>query len=432
MPSLIGKAIRTVRNDSPVPLAPRASTGMRLFPSMGRNGTRAQMEAYGQVSTLFSVVDRIANAVSQVEWHLYRKQVDGRRTTATGQESPTRTEVTRHAAIDLWNRPNPFYDRAEFIETLTQHDCLTGEQWAVIGRSPLSKLPLELWPVRPDRMEPIPHATKFIAGYVYTSPDGEQVPLELDQVIYMRRPNPLDPYRGMGPVQAAMIDLESARAAAEWNRNFFRNSAEPGGIIQVDKRLEDDEFDELTERWREQHQGVNNAHRVAVLEQGQWIERKYTQKDMQFAELRGVSREVIREAFGIHAHMLGITEDVNKANAQEGERSFARWVVTPPVKRHKRMLNGKLLPLFGAQDVVEFDHERIVPEDREADDRERSSKALAAQMLVTAGYDSADVAEAVGLPPMGWSERKTEPEGLPAAAPDAPAEPDAEPDETDE
>jgi HK97 family phage portal protein len=208
----------------------------------------------------------------------------------------------------------------------------------------------------------------------------------------------------MGPVQAAMIDLDSARYSAEWNRNFFLNSAEPGGIIQVDKRLTDDEFNEMTDRWREQHQGVSQAHRVAVIEQGQWVNRSMSMRDMQFQELRNVSREIIREAFGIHAHMLGISEDVNKANAEAGEMSFARWLVKPRCERIKQVLNSKLLPMFGATSTgVEFDHDRVVPEDREADDRERTSKAQAAQLLVVAGYDPAAVALAVGLPDMAYT-----------------------------
>jgi len=398
MTSVIGKALTTIRNRAPVPYT---ATRGPMLPWMGGNDKTGQLDAMGQVSTLFSIVDRIANATAQVEWHLYRKQTDGRRRTATGEEEQ-RTEVTRHAALDLWNNPNPFMDGAELVETFDQHYELTGEGWLVVGRNPAFDLPLELWPVRPDRMFPVPSADDFLAGYIYRSPDGAEIPLGLNEVLFMRRPNPTDPYRGMGPVQAAMVDLHSARYAAEYNRAFFLNSAEPGGIIELDKRLEEDEWNEFTERWREQHQGVNAAHRVGIIEHGgKWVERRYTFRDMEFAKLRGLSREVIREAFGLHAHMLGISEDVNRANAFAGEASFGRWIVHPRAQRIKRLLNHRLLPMFGA-DNLEFDHDRVVPEDREADDRERTSKAQAAQLLVIAGYDPKDVSKAVGLPEMAF------------------------------
>lgn len=403
MPSLIGKAIRTVRNQTPVPLAPSGSGrgGVPLALWANRNGATAQLEAMGGVSTLFSIVDRIASAQADVTWRLWRKPSGNTRKTATGDDTP-REEVTRHAALDLLRKPNPFMDGNFLRECVGQHYELTGKGFMVVGRSPLSTIPLELWPVRPDRIAPVPDAKKFLAGWIYTAPDGEQVPLGVDDVIPLMRPNPTNLFDGMGPVEPAMVDLQSFKAAAEWNRNFFRNSAEPGGIIEVDHELEDGEFDRMVKQWREQHQGVSNAHRVAILETGKWVERKYSMKDMQFSELRGVSREIIREAFGIHAHMLGISEDVNKANAFAGELSFARWIVYNRAQRWKSALNNRLLPMFKAENDVEFDHDRVIPEDREADDRERTSKAQAAQLLVIAGYDPADVAKAVGLPEMAF------------------------------
>jgi HK97 family phage portal protein len=398
--SLIGGLASAVRNAAPVSYAPRRG-GLPLAGGGGAS-KQQQLAAYGSVGTLYSIVHLTSNATSQVQWRLYRKSVDARRTTATGEE-PKRTEVTRHAALDLLAQPNPFMTGQEFREAAQQHLDLVGEADLLVVRSDLADLPLELWPVRPDRLVPVPHPTDYLSGWIYLGPDGSKIPLGVDEVIQLKMPNPLDPYRGLGPVQAILTDIDSARYSAEWNRAFFANSAEPGGVIEVDKRLTDEEFDEMTERWREQHQGVSNAHRVAVIEQGHWVSNAMSMRDMQFKELRDVSREIIREAFGIHAHLLGITEDVNRANADAAEVSFARWLITPRCERWKQALNARLLPMYGPTGQgVEFDHDRVVPEDREADDRERTSKAQAAQLLVAAGYDPADVARTVGLPEMAF------------------------------
>jgi HK97 family phage portal protein len=411
--SLIGKLI----NRAPISYAPRTfSAGI---PGGSRNDFTGHMQAYGRVSTLFSVVSRITDAVSRVDWELYRKNTDGRRVNAVGTEVE-RTEVIRHAALNVWLKPNRFYTNTELLQTIQQHQELTGEWWLVVVRAEGFNIPIELWPVRPDRMTPVPHPTEFLAGYIYTGPNGEQVPLRLDEVISSKLPNPLDPYRGLGPVQSALVDLDSARYSAEWNRNFFLNSAEPGGHLETDMNLDDDDFKRLQTQWREQHQGVWNAHRVAVLEGGvKWKDRQFTMKDMQFNELRGLSREIIREAFGIHPHMLGLTEDVNKANAQEAERHFARWLVQPRVDRITEKLNYSLLPMFGVTgEGVEFTAPRVVPEDREADDRERQSKAEAFKALVEAGVDENDAAMAVGLPPM---KIKPQPAPQPAQQENGPA-----------
>jgi HK97 family phage portal protein len=311
-----------------------------------------------------------------------------------------RVEVTRHAALDLWNKPNPFMTRQEFTEAFSQHLDLVGEAWWLTYKGPVA-FPLELWPVRPDRMEPVPHPTKYLSGYVYCGPEGERVPFRLDEVIFLRRPNPLDSYRGMGPVQSLLADLDSTRYSAEWNRNFFANSAEPGGIIEVPEVLDDTAFNQLRERWNEQHKGVANAHRVAILEHGKWIDRKFTQRDMQFVELRGASREIIREAYRIHGHMLGLTGDINLANARAADVTFARYLMVPRLERIKQALNNDLLPMFGTTgEGLEFDYCNPVPDDEELAATMLAAQADAASKLVTAGWTPDDVLKAVGLPEM--------------------------------
>lgn len=385
----------TAQTSTPVPFASRAQA--YALGGFGRRGTTAELESMGSVSTLFAIVNRTAKAEAQVDWKLWRKAKSGK--------DEDRVEVTSHAALDLWNRPNAFYTQSVFVEAGAQHKQLTGEQWWVIARDERSSIPLELWPVRPDRIEPVPHPEKFISGYMYTGPNGERVALRIEDVIFIRTPHPTDPYRGIGPVQALLTDLDAMRYSAEWNRNFFLNSAEPGGIIEVPNSLSDPDFDQLRERWNEQHRGVANAHRVAILEHGVWKDRKYSQRDMQFVELRHVGQEIVREAFGFPKPMLGTVDDVNRANADAGEVMFARWLVVPDLEAVKDALNNQLLPLYGptARDL-EFDFENPVPEDRELASKELASKAAAVRELVEAGVYGPEALEAVGLPAMAFGQ----------------------------
>lgn len=401
----------TTVTQTPVPFASRTAAYTRGLFGTSR-GTTAQLQAMGSVGTLFAIVNRTAKAEAGVEWKLYRK--------ATSGKKEDRTEVTSHAALDLWNQPNAFYTQSEFVEAGAQHKQLTGEQWWVLGRRPGFALPLEMWVVRPDRIRPVPDPERFLIGYMYTGPDGQEVALQKEDVIFTRTPHPTDPYRGIGPVQALLTDLDAVQYSAEWNRSFFLNSAEPGGIIEVPNSLSDDEFDELRDRWNEQHKGIANAHRVAILEHGQWKDRKFTQRDMQFAELRTLSSEVIREAFGFPKPMLGTTEDVNRANGDAGERMFARWLVVPDLEAIRDALNHRLLPMYGATDL-EFDFVNPVPEDTETEAVTLTARATAAKALADAElWDPDDILSAVGLPEM----RRATPAPAPAPA-STPEEPPA-------
>lgn len=391
MRSLLGSLV----NKAPISFAP-VKTGWSL-PTMQRNDATAQMNAMGSVGTLFAIVDRLCVSTAMVEWNLWR--------TAPSNLNEDREMVKAHAALDLWRKPNPWMPQLLFIECFQQHLDLTGEAYWVIARNRRFRtLPLELWPVRPDRMTPVPDAENFIRGYIYTGPEGEQVPLEVDEVVHLLKPDPLDPYRGLGPVGTVMTDLDANRYSSEWNKNFFVNSAEPGGIIEVDRRLDDDEFDLLRTRWAEQHRGVAAAHRVALIEQGmKWVDRKISQRDMQFVELRSAGRDVIREAFGMPKFVLGDVEDVNRASARESSVFFNQYLVVPRLERIKAYLNWVLLPLYGPSTKgLVYDYESPVPPDRESDNEELTAKSEGAAALVLAGYDPDDVAEALGLPAMGY------------------------------
>jgi HK97 family phage portal protein len=407
--SLIGSisALATGKNTGAPPV-PYAAPGRYIIPALsGRQDNEIYMRTFGVSGTVFQIVSLLAGAVAAPEWRLYRKpKADGRVRYTTGDRgSDQRTEVLQHQALNVWNRPNAFTMGSGFREAGQQHMELTGEQWWVVTRDARATFPTGLWLVRPDRMEPVPDAETYIKGYVYTGPSGEKVPLLPDEVILTKYPNPMDPYRGLGPVQSVLVNVDAMRYGSEWNRNFFINGAAPGGIITVPNNMDDVEFDQLTSRWREAHQGVSRAHRVAVLEGGAtWTPTQMSVKDMDFSNLLNVSRDILREAWGIHKSMLGSSDDVNRANAQTAEEVFGRWKIITRLDRIRDTLNNWYLPLFGSTgDGVEFDYVNPLPDDREADNAELLAKSTAAAALITAGFDPADVCEVVGLPDMAMA-----------------------------
>lgn len=339
------KAANTTRPSTLPTVAGNAFGGVSA--PVGTESSLNQMPSSGWV---FSIIDRIASSVAATRWTA-SQHIDGYGRLALDQA---------HPLVRLWNKPNPFYSQAELIEVLSQHFELVGEMWIVVVRDSLGLgLPVELWPVRPDRIAPIPHPKKFISGYVY-SLGTERVVLDVDDVIFIRRPSPTNPYRGMGVVGSIMADVLSEKAAAQWTQSFFRNSAVPGGIIEVDEDLSDADFERLVDRWRVQHQGVGNAHRVAFLERGKWINRTFSNRDIQLDLLRKLNRDVIFGAFGMPASVMGVTENVNRANAEAGQLLFNQNIVVPRLRRIQSALNMRLTPLFG--DGIEFNYADPTPQ----------------------------------------------------------------------
>jgi HK97 family phage portal protein len=389
--SIVQGAIDLVRGTSPISFTHNVQVPAWL--GGGQDRTR-ELKATSSVGTMFAIVNRTSTSTSAVEWKLYRKSANG--------DPAKRVEVQSHWALDVWQTrgPNSFMSRNEFVEIVQQHMDLCGEMWWVIGydeRAP--GIPMTLWPVRPDRIAPVPHPTQFISHYEYTSPNGLKVPLTLDEVIFIKMPNPNDYYRGLGPVQSILADLDATRYSAEWNRMFFLNNAEPGGIVRTEKRMTDTQLEEFQTRWAEAHQGLGNAHRVAILENMEWVERKFTNRDMQFAELRTVSSEVILEAYGMPKFAVGRVDDVNRATADASDAWFGKSMTVPRLERIKGALNNRFLPLFGpGSDRLEFDYISPVEEDYERANSTLKTRAEAWAVLVTQGMDPIDAARICGLP----------------------------------
>lgn len=386
--TLVNRRTSAPMNQSPVPFVSGSGFGTA---SAGNDVAQQAYDAHGSVGTLFAIVDQISTAVSSTEWHLYQR--------TSVKDKKRRKEIPSHGFLDVWNRPNDFMTGTLFRQTVQMHLDLTGEGFIVLTRT--GSIIWEMWPVRPDMMQPVKDEKNFMVGWIYGT-GANKVPLPLEDVIQLKYPNPDDPYRGRGPVQTVLADIDAARYSAEWNRNFFINGAKPGGIIKVDHRMSDKEFREFTNRWRSQHQGTANAHRVAILENAEWVDTNFSMSDMQFLELRNLPRELIREAFAFPKPMLGTVDDVNRANAEAGKEIMAEGQTIPRLRRWKDVVNTFLLPQFANGKNLELDFDDPTPVNHEAEDRARNSQSSSARNLVLAGYHPDDVAEAMGLPQMRW------------------------------
>lgn len=402
------RALSRVSAEAPVSYTSKWRSNMPTLAArfgQGRGMAREeQLEQYSEIGTLYGIVSKLATSVSLVEWKLWRSAPSGM--------PEDRVEVTgKHQALKVWRRPNPFMTRTEFVEGTQQHVDLTGEGWWVVSR--VGSIPDELWPVRPDRIFPVPSTTEFIAGYVYVSPDGEEVPLRREDVIMIRWPSPLDIYRGQSPLPALSGDIHNEATQRAWSESFFRNSATPGGVIETgDRPLSDDEFDELLDRWNKSHRGVSNAGRVAILEQGKFVPLSYTQKDMQFVETRGFTKQALLDAYGMPKFGIGDVDDVNRATAEASKAWFAESLTIPRLERIKQALNSDFLPMFGTTGQgLEFDYCDPVPMDMEAENATLTARVNAAVALIGTGrVDPASVAEAFELPDsIVWKEPEPQP-----------------------
>ena len=318
--------------------------------TQGTTSPHEFVNTYGQVGWVFACVSRISSAVAETKWRLYSKK--------NGNQI---TEILEHPLLELFDFVNPFHTGLEMMEQTQTYIDLTGEVFWLVLKDAAGQ-PAEIWVMNPNKIKVIPDQKMYIKGYVYENGNNE-IPLSVDDVVHIKLPNPKNPFRGQSPLGSVSSDVEAEKFSSQYNRAFFQNSAEPNGVIQFEGTLTDSQYERLRYQWNSQYRGTSNSHKVAILEGGaSWHTNAITQRDMQFKDLRIMNRDVIMGVYGMPKHILGIAEDVNRANAEASEYTFARWVLKPRLERIKSKLNEQFLPLYSDKTLF-IDYDTPVPAD---------------------------------------------------------------------
>lgn len=295
------------------------------------------LQSYGEIGWLFACVSKIAQNVADTEWKAYDKK----------------DNVVESLALNLLKKPNPFASQYEFLQLHQMYMELIGKSFWYIAKDGI-KRPKEIWLINPINMWVIPDKDNFIKGYIYKA-GAIQVPLDTDEVLFFNYPDPLNPYSGISPAMAARNSLESDKYSGEWNRNTFYNDAEPPAILSFPDGLGDDEYDRLKNEWEDEHRGVDNAKKLAIVDGNPTYQQlSISPKDMDFANLRTMTRDEILGVYGVPKTLLGLTDNVNRATAETATYVFAQNTIKPRLRLLQDKINNELLPLFGEDIEIKF------------------------------------------------------------------------------
>lgn len=334
------------------------------------------LQSYQTVGWWHAVVFRIALGMSEVKWTLFD---------VSSPQKPK--QIFKHPLLSLLSLANPFQTSEELIALDTIYmECL-GESFWVLNYNAIGE-PAEIILPYPTSMQVVPDKNfPFVKGYVYGR-GADQVPLDVNQVIHFKYPNPMNQFRGLGQATAIGVNLSAERNADKWVDQFFYNSARPDGVIQFDYSLSDEQFDKLKKQWSEKYKGVNKAHQVALLEGGgKYVQIQNAVKDMDFPNLKQKNRDIILGVESMPLSIMGISENVNKAEAETGDYTFARWILKPRLNWKKAKLQEQLVPKFKNSQNLKLGFEEIVPETAE-------QRRLDAESGMRAGYLTVNEARA--------------------------------------
>ena len=140
---------------------------------------------------------------------------------------------------------------------------------------------------------------------------GEKIPnRDVYHVKYLSTPGMLT---GVNPIQSLRLAFGLSLAQQSYGAAFFRNSANPQGVIQVKGDLSPDATKAMLKSWLSAHQGINQSNLPAILTgDAEFKPITITPQDSQFLESRGFSAEEISGTiFRVPPHMIGLNEKVS-------------------------------------------------------------------------------------------------------------------------
>jgi HK97 family phage portal protein len=178
----------------------------------------------------------------------------------------------------------------------------------------------------PQHTAPIPDAKTFVSGYEVDMRNGTKILLKPDDVIWIRRPHPLDPYLSITPMESAGIAIEIENLAKQYNRNYLINDGRPGGLLVVRGEMDDDDKDELRNRFRG-NIGRAGATTVISSDDGvDFVDTSASPRDAAYMQMRQITKEEILASFGVPESVIGNAAGRTFSNASEELRVF--WMET--------------------------------------------------------------------------------------------------------
>ena len=289
-----------------------------------------------QIAAVYACVRVIADTIATLPVHVYRR-------TALGREV-----LHDHPAARLLDQgPNEIMSRVDLFETLTGHVLLWGNGYAEVQRNADGRL-VSIWPLRPDRTVPIltprnyyPFGNSLV--YETTDDKGQVRRLQSNRVLHIRDLS-FEGLIGYSPIAQARETLGMAKATELYGARFFANDSRPGGVLQLDEKVSQDELDRFLATWEAEHLArMGNPHKAAVLPSGiTWQTIGMPNDDAQWLETRKYTRSEIAGIYRVPAHLINDLDKATFSNIEQQSLDFSKFCITPWCVRIEESLNRTL------------------------------------------------------------------------------------------
>lgn len=325
------------------------------YHNLAKEGYRANVYVYAAVSH----VTRAAKGIPVCLYSTKNQRNGGKQKLAYGEGGIGATKL-----MDLLSRPNPRQGWGSFVESTWGFRRIAGNSYIEEispDTGPNQGMPLELWPMRPDRMRVIGGSgpAELIKGYEYSIGGSEAIPFLPHEVLHWKFFDPIDDNYGLSPIAVAARSIDQSNESARWNVSLLKNGAAPPGIFSTPLDL-GDEFEEFRDELIDQYSGPDNAGAPIVADNDlDWKSIGMSPLDMMWIEGRKMSADEIALSQGVAPELISGGSAKKYSNYGEARQALYLETVLPEWDDFRDELNHWLVPRFGDGLYLDYDRDGI-------------------------------------------------------------------------
>lgn len=296
-------------------------------------------------------VNLIAADVAGMPCDIFKRQKDGGKKYAADHP----------AATLLRDRPARWWSARTMIETATYHANVYGNAYLPIVRD-MSGAPMEIGLADPCGMiiKIMDDGTKWYCWWQGSKPVRVQ---DRDMIHLMGMSR--DGIMGLCQLDLFRNALGVGMAAQEFGGRLFSQGANMSGLLMVPGSFSEEKIRNTMAAWNSMQTGLNNAHKVALLQDGVKFQPMSIDPDKaQFLGTREFEvRQTVSNITGVPPHMLGDSTRTSHNSLESESQAYLSRCLNPWLKRWEAELRAKLMTdkeRMKDSHVIEFNRESEV------------------------------------------------------------------------
>src|SRR5215212_3801925 len=278
-----------------------------------------------RVSDAYACVRVLADSISSLPLHVYRKTDQGRQ--PAGENA---------RAVQLLNRPSPGSTGVDLVSQIMVHLNVHGD--AFVGKYRADNEIVQLGLISPESVQVELRGQRIV--YLLDTVNGrtEHGP---DDILHIKGMS-LDGLRGLSPVTQCRVALGLSSSLQQSAKVFTEQGSRPSGVL-TSPSGNSTALERVRDTWNARHAGVANQHKVAVVAGDVKFEPiAFSQSDAEFLGQRELSAREVARIFRVPAWAIDAPtgDSLTYANVGEQNRALVTHSLRPWLVRIERAISN--------------------------------------------------------------------------------------------